>query len=639
MKLIFCIHNHQPYGQLDYVMENCYQKAYWPLLNVFAESPQTKLTLHCTGVLWDFIERKHPEYLDLCGVLLQQNRLELLTGGYYEPIMPAIPREHRKLQIKKLTKKLHGMFDVQPSVMWLAERVWEPQITEDLLGADVAGLLLDEELFADCPGFASGGGGAWYGTVDGNTDSGLTFFAIDTQLRHAVPFLQISEAVDILRRRRDAGLELVTFADDGEKLGAWPGTHDWVYNQKWLRDFLRDSCELADFVLPSECIGSSCGLNARTISVHQVSPGSYAEMMDWAGGNWHNFSERYRECKRMQYVALETERAGGELDDILASEANDAYWHGLFGGLYLPNLRRAVTEAQLRAMSSQRVPYSWHTLPANQQDDFGLVKLACWLLVLSCSGGTVPVVGLLQPVQVISETMTRYPESYHPELEHLSGTKVPVDWHTRGSLVDHFLRDDATPDGFARGEYPEEGDFCLAPYEVKMTDSQDDPRLMAHLLCNGKVWMEGRQQPLRLEKALACSVEPAELRVLYTLTAPAPTSLLNFAPEWHWALSSLGYGAKLFVNGLLAPMPQDLKYDERSDVSHVRVEDYNKHFWAEMTIDPPCDTLWRIAHCTYSRAEHGPEEVFQSLLTMPIWRIMIEKEWRCRLIISAGRLT
>jgi hypothetical protein len=24
------------------------------------------------------------------------------------------------------------------------------------------------------------------------------------------------------------------------------------------------------------------------------------------------------------------------------SQANDAYWHGLFGGIYLPHLRRAV---------------------------------------------------------------------------------------------------------------------------------------------------------------------------------------------------------------------------------------------------------------------------------------------------------
>ena len=37
---------------------------------------------------------------------------------------------------------------------------------------------------------------------------------------------------------------------------------------------------------------------------------------------------------------------------LYESQANDAYWHGLFGGLYLPHLRRAIFRAmvELEAM-------------------------------------------------------------------------------------------------------------------------------------------------------------------------------------------------------------------------------------------------------------------------------------------------
>ena len=68
------------------------------------------------------------------------------------------------------------------------------------------------------------------------------------------------------------------------------------------------------------------------------------------GGIWRNFLTRYPEAnwmhKRMQALSArlaEIPRPPQELtDDLYRAQANDAYWHGLFGGLYLPHLRRAV---------------------------------------------------------------------------------------------------------------------------------------------------------------------------------------------------------------------------------------------------------------------------------------------------------
>jgi alpha-amylase len=68
------------------------------------------------------------------------------------------------------------------------------------------------------------------------------------------------------------------------------------------------------------------------------------------GGIWRNFLTRYPEAnwmhKRMQ--ALSARLAGlpaappEATAELYRAQANDAYWHGLFGGLYLPHLRRAV---------------------------------------------------------------------------------------------------------------------------------------------------------------------------------------------------------------------------------------------------------------------------------------------------------
>jgi alpha-amylase len=36
---LFCIHNHQPVGNFPYVLENAYEKAYRPFIEVFKRYP------------------------------------------------------------------------------------------------------------------------------------------------------------------------------------------------------------------------------------------------------------------------------------------------------------------------------------------------------------------------------------------------------------------------------------------------------------------------------------------------------------------------------------------------------------------------------------------------------------------------
>lgn len=57
------------------------------------------------------------------------------------------------------------------------------------------------------------------------------------------------------------------------------------------------------------------------------------------------------------------------LDALYRAQANDAYWHGLFGGLYLPHLRRAVYHAivDLEGLLDQSEPR-----PARVRQDFDL---------------------------------------------------------------------------------------------------------------------------------------------------------------------------------------------------------------------------------------------------------------------------
>src|ERR1700685_529357 len=76
------VHNHQPIGNFDFVFEKAYSLSYLPFLEAMEKHPKLHWNLHATGILWEWLERHHPEYLDRVAEQVSLERLEILTGGY-----------------------------------------------------------------------------------------------------------------------------------------------------------------------------------------------------------------------------------------------------------------------------------------------------------------------------------------------------------------------------------------------------------------------------------------------------------------------------------------------------------------------------------------------------------------------------
>ena len=81
------------------------------------------------------------------------------------------------------------------------------------------------------------------------------------------------------------------------------------------------------------------------------------------GGFWRNFKVKYPESNqmysRMMYVSELFQRALAQgcnqqaldtaQDHLYQGQCNCSYWHGAFGGIYLPHLRNAVYQHLLAA--------------------------------------------------------------------------------------------------------------------------------------------------------------------------------------------------------------------------------------------------------------------------------------------------
>ena len=91
VRFLFGVHNHQPSGNFESVILDAVRDAYHPFLAAVRAVPGVVLTVHCSGGLLAFLRERARPTFDLLGRLAADGRVELLTGGFYEPILAMLP--------------------------------------------------------------------------------------------------------------------------------------------------------------------------------------------------------------------------------------------------------------------------------------------------------------------------------------------------------------------------------------------------------------------------------------------------------------------------------------------------------------------------------------------------------------------
>ena len=84
-------HFHQPVDQLDFIYEDVYKKSYEPLVENLYLFPEIKFTLHFSGNLLEWLIENKPEFIQKLKEMTRRNQVEIIGGGYYEPIFSIIP--------------------------------------------------------------------------------------------------------------------------------------------------------------------------------------------------------------------------------------------------------------------------------------------------------------------------------------------------------------------------------------------------------------------------------------------------------------------------------------------------------------------------------------------------------------------
>lgn len=466
INLILGLHHHQPFGNWDWVIEEAYTAAYRPFLDAVERHPGVRTTLHYTGFLLEWLLGRHPDFVDQLRRLVERGQVELLTGGYYAPVLAVIPAEDQVAQICRLSEALHEHFGATPEGMWLAERIWEPHLARPLTEAGVHWTALDDSVFR-----AAGLRGAqlfgYYQTEDqGRT---LEVFPLNSELSGMLPYAAPEKVVEYLRAHASTDGNRVAFClDDGEKFGVWPNSFKAVYEQGWL-DRVFHLIEAQDWIVSTTV--HDYRAHRRPFGRIYLPSGSYDQMQEWAlppeeatafaearskleerflnfvrGGMWRNFLVRYPESnnlhKKMLLVSEKVQAASharlpvgagaaSEAPDwqearecLWQGQSNDPYWHGIFGGLYLTHLRSANYRALLTAeVLSDRLLHEDRPFLTVEERDFDcdgkpeiLVSSREQNLYFNLEGGALFELDFKPRRFNVLDTMARRHEAYHDKI-------------------------------------------------------------------------------------------------------------------------------------------------------------------------------------------------------------------------------
>lgn len=461
---IFCLHNHQPVGNFDHVFEWGFKDSYNKAMEILAKYPEFKFAVHHSGPLLEWIESHHPEYFQTLRTMVDRGQLEIIGGGFYEPIFSIISESDINGQLEMMQNYCMKKFGKIPSGFWTAERVWDPEIPRLVSNFGLEYTILDDNHFRYA-GIEEDNLFGYFLTE--RLSHTLKIFPIDKFLRYSIPFKMPVDTINYFREKTDRfGDCAFVYGDDGEKFGMWPGTFKWVFEEKWLVNFIEAVLKEGwiNTIHPGDYIKTN-GPRGRVY----LTQGSYFELSEWAlpakvasrlvkihkeikdsgrendfysflkGGVWNNFLNKYPESNALNKRTLLLSREINDLEkksgrtlglakeELYKSECNCAYWHGLFGGIYLSSLRNALNEHLLAAESACLTEMKIKDILMQEQDFWNeggnqilVRKNDMSALIVPYYGGAVSELGLYEKRFNIFSVIPRRYEAYHDILASLT---------------------------------------------------------------------------------------------------------------------------------------------------------------------------------------------------------------------------
>lgn len=635
---VFGLHNHQPVGNLSFVFEKAFTSCYLPFLSTLEKFPNLKAVIHNSGALYSFAETHFPDWIEKLKRLVKKGQIEIVGGGYFEPIFPIISEKDRVGQIKFLNQYLTKIFQNKPAGCWIPERVWQPSLVKMLNKAGFEYTYLDQANFP--PSQKSNNN--TYVTEDQGYP--LNLFVIDELLADKIPFIKPEEVIDILIDYKNKGDLLVTFFCDGEKFGLWPDSYDLVYTQGWLHKFF----SLLERNSQIETITSkqaNCKFLKKDLVYLEAS--TYPKMQKWAlnyqdrlvyenlvkllkkdnsynnykqfikAETFNNFFTKYPRLNFMHKRMLRlSKQINSNLDykqdqqafiNLWKAQTNCTYWHGVFGGFYLPHLRQACYRYLIKGEDylqkkkpDFRLDYEDINFDSYKEV---IAKNNHCNYIFSEQGGCLEELSLKNKALNLVNTINRVKEPYHDKFRnHKFFQYLVYDNYKKVSLLDHFLKKELSLTDFVKGS----GVYSLAGKLYQFKKNSDHEFIFSY-----------KEKDINFQKKI--NIQEKALKARYWFGKENAFKNTDFGIEFNLALSQ---PENLLLLGLAE---EELSLSKAQDLGNIgSFTIFDKSYQLKLNFSFDQARVYLNPIYTLSSSEAGEEVLFQQLSI--IFSIVDKKE-------------
>jgi alpha-amylase len=666
VQLVFGVHNHQSEGDFKEAYEADYQRAYKPFLSVLNSYPEFPVVLYYCGPLLEWMEEAHPEFLMLLEEMVRRKQVELLSGGFYEPVLTMIPTSDKLGQLEKMTTYLRSRFGVRPRGCWLPHQVWEPTLVLSLRDSGMDFTFLEDRFFR-ISGLEQGDLYHPYLTEDqGKT---ITVFPLSRELQELA---HRGDPRRVIRHLKGLAGEsdgrVVVLLLEGEKLGREERIRQRLLEQRGLARLLEAIWKNRDWLEPLTpnrylrqhpprgrtyfpCLscqemvrGSfSAGQKERFLQLLDRVDDRAAEANLLAGGLFRRYLTRYPEVNllysRMIYTHLLVNQIRGDKYKKLAArnelwrgQSGTVYWNSPSGGVYAGHLRKAAFRSFLEAEQIARVSEMF--IPSIIGVDFDMDGESEYLFqgetinaYVHKRGGVLFEMDYLPIRWNYQDTVARWAETYHER------PQDGCDRYWRKAFIDHFFPPAMDLGRFQRMDYREAGDFVDQPYEVVQLDRD---RMELALRRTGSVVANGEPHPLSLEKRFLFRKSEVELQVRLTNPAGRPLSLW-YGTEINLALGSPERADTRVFGTHGKGKKKELGTGPLQSAALDSLEIQDIRNGAVLLLSSPQSfALWAHPIETVSACGGTTKRTYQCSCYLPHWKLQLkpEESWQTSLFLS-----
>ncbi len=669
INIIFGTYNSQPVGVSHEEIEEAYQNSYKSFLSVLNKYPDFCIVLYYSGVLLEWIEKNHPEFIMLLSEMVRRKQVELLTGGFYEPILSVIPNTDRMGQIEKFTTYLRSRFGKRPRGNWLTERIWEQALVYMLNTNGIEYTFLEDSCFEK-----AGLGRDELNNIYLTEDQGKTLimFPLSEEYEKLVKEEKPLEVVKkIMNLSEPSGERVIVLLLDGEDFGKDRKLYTKFFKDRWIEKFIKLLLENEQIIKPVHP-----GRIIKTIIPKKkiYFPGTtYRKMVRWSlptekakhlvdakkkykfnksiesffsGGFFRQFFIKYPESNymysKMIYTNILVNQIRGDKyrkkaarEELWKGQCGRAYWHGKYQGIYLNKLRKNIYKSFIYAEKITR--NNGMFIPSIISVDFDMDGQNEYLYqdvdinaYVHLAGGMIFELDFIPEAWNYLDTFSRKEEIYHRNGDYL------FDKYLRKTFLDHFFAHKSTVNDFSNNRTIEIGDFLNNKYNIISLDRE---HLELVLKRNGFLTINEEKCSVSVEKKYRFS--NTTIDVYYTIKNTGDKKInvwfgselnLSFASKSDKHVSMFGFNQnekKQISSGLFS----------QDRVNKVALQDLYNNVLININSSNEF-SLWSLPVETLSQCDEKMEKLYQSSCFVLKWQIELDPEdtWQCRIGLSFARM-